>query len=119
MEPSARTAAVCQDAFFVGSNRIRAVGSCGSYLGVLDISTPKDSTCDLGLKTNSSLICNPSFGDEIAHTAVSLAKGGQTMKDSTKDKIEGKVHEVKGKVKKRSDTLPTIPSSKRRELTKR
>ena len=39
----------------------------------------------------------------------SLFKGGNKMKPSTKDEIEGKVHEVKGKIKEKAGQLTNNP----------
>jgi uncharacterized protein YjbJ (UPF0337 family) len=37
----------------------------------------------------------------LLHKGVTEVEGGCTMKDSTKDKVEGKTHEVKGSVKEK------------------
>ena len=39
----------------------------------------------------------------------SLFKGGKKMEPSTRDEIEGKVHEVKGKVKEKAGQLTNNP----------
>ena len=40
------------------------------------------------------------------------------MKPSTKDQVQGKVHEVKGKVKEKIGRATTIPTSKPKDRTK-
>jgi uncharacterized protein YjbJ (UPF0337 family) len=56
--------------------------------------------------------CGPDFARAAFHArqfSKRLGHGGNTMKPSTEDRVEGKVHEVKGKIKKAVGKITNDP----------